>query len=518
MLCSMNRLAKNARLRVLGLLALVLWLTGCGALPGRGPLRTDPLDCTALYARYDAAVDASGVRDAQTTRLARYPFLRVDRLHAALRGTAAAPGAYDAWLAGAMRLGREARAVELANLPAERIAVLHPSADQNLTSQLTSQLTSELRAELAQRLDDCAEELQQRELQQPAQRAQLLASAVVPDDYSSLARAAGVYPLAAIPFARGIRQMQAQTRALYQRGEALARDSNIVSYAPAQAAPLAPQEIAAMLQRAAGNALNIPQPNEVETQRLFAAFAPILQVRTLSDADRIGAPVWDAQNQIGIDTARPVVYQLLSHTRAGGDLLLQLNYVFWFPARPKSGALDLLGGKLDGIMWRVTLARDGTPLLYDTIHNCGCYHQFFPSAGLQLKPPAASCDEGAFVPYAAPALPAGARVQLGIDATTHYLFGVAAGSAPASAITYTFDGYDQLRSLPRADGSRRSLFGPSGIVAGSERGERFFFWPMGIESAGAMRQWGRHASAFVGRRHFDDADLIERYFVPVEVK
>jgi hypothetical protein len=29
-------------------------------------------------------------------------------------------------------------------------------------------------------------------------------------------------------------------------------------------------------------------------------------------------------------------------------------------------------------------------------------------------------------------------------------------------------------------------------------------------SAGAMRQWGHHATALVGRRHFDDADLIER--------
>ena len=56
------------------------------------------------------------------------------------------------------------------------------------------------------------------------------------------------------------------------------------------------------------------------------------------------------------------------------------------------------------------------------------------------------------------------------------------------------------------------MFGPDGLVAGTERGERFLFWPMGIRSAGAMRQWGRHATAFVGRRHFDDADLIERRF------
>ena len=66
-------------------------------------------------------------------------------------------------------------------------------------------------------------------------------------------------------------------------------------------------------------------------------------------------------------------------------------------------------------------------------------------------------------------------------------------------------------------GLERSLYGVDGLVAGSERPERDLFWPMGIESAGQMRQWGRHATAFVGRRHFDDADLIERRFDRVAV-
>ena len=35
---------------------------------------------------------------------------------------------------------------------------------------------------------------------------------------------------------------------------------------------------------------------------------------------------------------------------------------------------------------------------------------------------------------------------------------------------------------------------------------------MGIQRVGAMRQWGRHATAFVGRRHFDDAELLEKRF------
>ena len=71
--------------------------------------------------------------------------------------------------------------------------------------------------------------------------------------------------------------------------------------------------------------------------------------------------------------------------------------------------------------------------------------------------------------------------------------------------------------LDYVDGNRLTLlrngeqYFPA-LVAGSERPERRLFWPMGIRSAGAMRQWGRHATAFVGRRHFDDADLLEKRF------
>jgi hypothetical protein len=71
--------------------------------------------------------------------------------------------------------------------------------------------------------------------------------------------------------------------------------------------------------------------------------------------------------------------------------------------------------------------------------------------------------------------------------------------------------YVSLLALPGADG-HHSFFGNHGLVAGSERPERFILWPMGIRSPGAMRQWGRHAVAFVGRRHFDDPDLIPSLF------
>ncbi len=78
---------------------------------------------------------------------------------------------------------------------------------------------------------------------------------------------------------------------------------------------------------------------------------------------------------------------------------------------------------------------------------------------------------------------------------------------------YEFRAYDALRSLLAPRGGTRSVFGPDGLIVGTDRPESWLFWPMGIANAGAMRQWGRHATAFVGRRHFDDADLLERRFV-----
>jgi hypothetical protein len=67
-------------------------------------------------------------------------------------------------------------------------------------------------------------------------------------------------------------------------------------------------------------------------------------------------------------------------------LLLQLVYTIWFPERPPRRPVDFLAGRLDGIVWRMTLAPDGEPLLYDSIHPCGCYHLFFPTPRTRPRP------------------------------------------------------------------------------------------------------------------------------------
>jgi len=98
-----------------------------------------------------------------------------------------------------------------------------------------------------------------------------------------------------------------------------------------------------------------------------------------------------------------------------------------------------------------------------------------------------------------------------VQARTHYLRNVSL-SESTEGKEYRFAEYDELRTLPLSEGGSRSIFGPDGLIEGTERGERFLFWPMGIASAGAMRQSGTQATAFVGRRHFDDADILEKRF------
>jgi hypothetical protein len=192
--------------------------------------------------------------------------------------------------------------------------------------------------------------------------------------------------------------------------------------------------------------------------------------------------------------------------------LLQLVHTIWFPERPRRGKVDFLAGRLDGIVWRVTLAPDGEPLLYDSIHPCGCYHVFFPTPRARPRPAPDPLEEWAFVPHSLPRIAEGERPVVRLASATHYIERVGLVRGPDSLTRYAFYPYDELRSLPRLGGGSRSVFGPDGLIAGTERLERWFFWPMGVPSAGAMRQWGRHATAFVGRRHFDDADLIERRF------
>jgi hypothetical protein len=446
-------------------------------------------ECARLLRDVDRRIDSAGARDAMAPRVGGFPYLRVDRFAAALSADAADGAAVRAWRDRLDRLGAQARAIELTNAGPGR-------------------------GTAPARIDECVREVAAADASNAAAVALLRQNAVVPDDYSLAMRAVGLYPLAKIPFAAGVRNWQDETREVFALPLAqLPVSGRLTRYVLATNAD-------GDLPQASEDALGVPLLTPAQRDALLQRYAPVLDVDTASDDDRIGRPHWrsvdGAATHIAIATAQPAAYTRLAYTRIAGRVHLQLVYTFWFPARPKQGAFDTLGGALDGLIWRVTLDRDFTPLVYDSIHPCGCYHQFFPTARLRAKAPPpeqGAFDEGLFAPQAQPA-PA-ERVLLRVASRTHYLQRVAAAAeiaAPETVVSYALHDDDELRTLAYPGGGTRSAFDADGLIAGSERLERFLFWPMGIASAGQMRQWGRHATAFVGRRHFDDPGLIGRYF------
>ena len=262
-------------------------------------------------------------------------------------------------------------------------------------------------------------------------------------------------------------------------------------------------------------AFALATPSRPQLVQWVLRHAPEVEVDTATDDDRIGSLRWadaDAPS-IAVDTAQPAAYVRAAYTHFAGRVRLQLVYTFWFPARPAQHALDMLAGRLDGLIWRVTLDEDGSPLVYDSIHPCGCYHLFFPTDAVLARPQPVTLDEGLFAPQAAPALGPGERIVLRVASRTHYLQRVWAQRQGGQAVErYELLDERGLLTLPWPAGGTRSAYDAAGFVPGSERAERWLFWPMGIASAGQMRQWGRHATAFVGRRHFDEAWLLDRYF------
>ncbi len=456
--------------------------------------------CVQHYAALDAAVERSGVRDAEARRVRGFPYLRVDRFNASLR-EAAATGtqARAQWLTQLQALDHAARRVEISNLPEVEVSALQDSGAREALLEKTAR---------------CADLLREQDEASPARMQTLHARAQVPDAYVTAYRVTGLYALTRMPFASGIAQWHRE--ALQDFGRSSQPDESAVPrmrYALPHAPAASRSQIAALLRRAADNPLRVPRYSAAEAAALASAFAPLFEVETGGPYDRIGRMQWGTDVAPQIDTATAAVYYRIAYTRYGGATLTQIVYTAWFPERPHDHALDILAGRLDGVVMRVTLDGEGNPLLYDSIHPCGCYHLFFPTARLQPLPAPQGEGEWAFIPATLPAHGAGTRIAVRIATRSHYVVGIALDSAPGTQ-AYTLLPEDVLRTLPAAGvtGAARSAYGPDGLVPGTERGERFFFWPMGIPSAGAMRQWGHHASAFVGRRHFDDADLVEKRF------
>ncbi len=476
--------------------------------PDTAALRDNQEGCRLFQELMAAEIERAGTRDAEAVAVAGFPFLRTNRFLASFAASDLDAAATQEWVDQMQTLANETMSLEFHNL------------DRVSRQRLDSIALGAFESTAIDTITACANRAAQ-DLMGSRQALSLLRTAtVVPDHYDDAQRVVGAYPLTALPVAMGYSQWRRSNLGSFGRPpENLPVNGTRIAYFPefGQRA-LSAADVRAILDLSNSNSLSIPAPSAADTDLLFQAFAPVWIVDVNGPDDRIGRVSWNNTGTLSVNTAEPVVYRKLTWTRFNGDVLLQLNYLAWFPARTKTGTFDLLGGSLDAVIWRVTLAPDGQPLIYDTIHACGCYHLFFPVPPLVPSPgpPPHDIRERAESPMPGPTLEAGQRVAIWLSGVSHYVQTLTLTSDQSELEdpkeTYALMPADGLRQLARPDGQTQSIYGPDGLVDGTERLERFLLWPMGIASPGAMRQWGTHATAFVGRRHFDNAYLFENAF------
>ncbi len=485
------------RVRQLIVLGIALVLVGCALTRPPLPAVENPIAerCLAFYDDLDGLVAEHGVSPSRPERITGFPYLRMTRFLASYSRQDLDGAALQSWLEHLAAADREARSIELASL--------EPS--------IKSKLNSHYGDNLAALLQDCVQTLVSNDLANPERLALLRKRTKTSFEYRLLNRILGLYPLSSIPVRVGVHRYHTETLTVY-------------------AQPLETLPVRGQLRRfrspslvdtidlpttVARDALGIPVPTASQLQSLFAMHAPVWEIDVAGSYDLPGRPFWHSKGRPDVDHSEALVYHYPSYTRWQGQTLMQLNYVLWFAERPRVGRVDIFSGRLDGLLWRVTLNTDGTVLIYDSMHTCGCYHYFFPTAALTLRSESQQLPEPPLVPQSAPQLVDGQSLVIRVSSSSHYIQRLYADTP--SGQTLHWREYRELYTTPVMGGGYRSLFRSDGLVAGSARLERWLLWPMGIPSAGAMRERGRHATAFLGRRHFDDAELLDNLFQPVSV-
>ncbi|MEC4749039.1 hypothetical protein [Methylomicrobium sp. Wu6] len=461
------------------------------------PLAPEENACLIWYQKLDKRLSDYELIDPSTAKITGVPFLRANRFLATFRTQSLTDTAYAEWLERMRQLDASLRINETANLP--------PAAVNDVLGE------APLPGSLDRVLQQCGSRLVKATLRQPEFAPLFRQQIQIPDAYRSWQRIAGAYWLTQFPAKLALKILHKKlAESFTQQLDDLPVQGRLIRYAPAETRQLTANEITAMLRAAYQNPLGIPVLSGEELGRLFNHYAPIWEIDTRNDTDKIGEAVLNDYGEPRIDTRRPVVYQNYAYTRRQGRILLQLIYQIWLPARQKSGLTDLYGGKLDSVIWRITLSPEGAPIAYDSIHACGCYYLLFPGRHYRSISPTDGA-EAVLSPKHIDDIKPGQRLLLRFESRTHYLLQTAISAQPGKtpSIRYQTRAYDALLSLPLPDGTRRSLFGPDGIIASSARSECFLLWPFGVPSPGAMRQWGVHAIALTGKRYFDDPYLFE---------
>ncbi|NNG03090.1 MAG: hypothetical protein HKM95_03200, partial [Inquilinus sp.] len=241
-------------------------MRGQAAAGGAG----DVAACRVVFAAIDRSVGTAGVGDAEAARIAGLPYLRIARFLASFRHRDLDPGAEAAWLDRLAALDRQARTVELANLPAAGQRALGAEIEA-IVGRPESPLDGVRR---------CAAILRRHDFADTGRIEALRRTAYVPDHYAFWPQLFGLYPVSAVAVAAGFESWKVEFLADFADApEAGPPTAGLSVYRPpATAALLPPRAVAAILAGARRNPLGIAEPTGRDLRALVETFAPVWQV------------------------------------------------------------------------------------------------------------------------------------------------------------------------------------------------------------------------------------------------
>ncbi len=413
--------------------------------------------CRESFAAIDARIDKAGVRDAGYHQVEGFPYLRSDRLMASFTKEISDPDTYSIWILQLRDNESFSRDIELRNL--------------GLPNQERAGLLSDLRL--------CSVWLSLNELDDKATRERMIKAVPVPAS-----------PIVATP---PNPQRNARIKADFAKAQAQLSSPGPLTLWQART-PSADEEAPPTFDRLSHDELGRSGMTTLWWTSLAEAHAPRLLIETAGPQDRPGAPVWietkDHGTQLGINLDQPTVYYQASYMRFGGRSLIQFVYFIFFPSSTPDAAA------LDGMAWRVTLDPDGKPLVYDSVRMDGSDHLWFPAQALPTRALPQDQNALALALQSAPSGPWAVRLQ-SADHLARRLVPVTANS---TAKPYTLKPYEDLLTLDLPKGGTRSIYDPTGLLAGAN-------------TQNAPRQFGALPATSNGMRYFDDPYLIESVFV-----
>jgi len=469
----------------------------------RTPVEGRPAEAVGFFTTLDAAVNDHGVRAASAFPVDGFPYLRTNRFLGHLAGRELGPDAGSRWIAAMRRLDREGRRQEIRNLPDAVVVALTGFYDP-----------ADARSSLQRRVEDFGVQLERYDRSQAGVMDALRSAARAPSEYSTAMRVFGLYPLFVVPFGIGTEHAYFRFRQWHAAApEELPVDGSLTMFVPENTGGRSRDAALQMLRNRNSNALGFPELSPQQETQLIEAFAPVIVQDVAADHDRPGTVQW-RDGTVRVETGVPVVYHYITHSYMGNEPVVQLNYAFWYTARAGRRPPSYEKGPLDGITVRINLDPSGRADLVDIMNNCGCYYLIVPRRDRIEKITPTFSGLYPFVPAYLPEKFPDQPLTLRIISGWHQVERVSAAAPPDTpSVTYRLLPYDRLESLPRADGSRASVFTAKGIMKDSERIEPYIFFSMGIPKIGYMRQRGHHAVELVGRAHFTDPDIYNRYFV-----